>query len=125
MSAFANEGYVLSPDASVTAVEQGSQWSLTQNPVNQTIALPEPVGYLLEVNSGSLTAYCNMLSLNEQSGGDTVINLVFPTGATALDTSQIDATTRCPNYRTLTANQAAGLDWDAMITVPRPPLAVV
>lgn len=125
IAAFAACGYVLSASASVTVVQSGSQWSLQQNPVNQSVGVVELVGFSLFVSGDTMAVYGSWVSVNEVQAGGYTLNLVLPVEPTGLALSQLDPATRCPNQMTVAVNVDDGLIWDEMLTVPQEPLAQV
>lgn len=121
--AFANFGYTLSSSATVTIEQKSSQWTLQQNPVNQSIGVVELVGFSLIASGSSLSVYGSMISVNEVQTGGHTINLILPVEPTGLTLSQLDPTTHCPNQLTVAVNVADGLTWTEVLTAPQAPIA--
>ena len=96
IEAFSNSGYSLSSSSSVTVVQQSAQWTLLQDPVNQSPGVVELVGFSLFVSDSSLSVYGSSISVNEVQTGGYTINLILPVEPSALALSQLDPTTRCP-----------------------------
>jgi hypothetical protein len=90
--------------------ERGRRMEAARDPVNLSPGIVELVGFTLNASGTTLAVYGSSISVNEVQPGGHTINMTLPVVPTALTLSQLDATTRCPNHRTVAVNSADQLN---------------